>query len=202
MNPCVLHRVWGSRLLDPSMAAVGVPPKTYIVNRTRYKLTGTCEQIGDHMKKRNSNFRRGFIYIVRNKVTGRVYCGQQSRFYNQGLEPDEIMGKKYWTSNPTLAKDWKAHPDDYEWTIVEENITDKRELDWAEACCIMELWEQKIPCYNRWINLSLAKRKEDEPVVDPLETVDEMVDYVRKLVESHKRMESHLDALEEGLNDV
>lgn len=152
------------------------------------------------MKKRNSNFRRGFIYIVRNKVTGRVYCGQQSRFYSQGLEPDEIMGKLYWTSNKGLANSWKENPDAYEWTIVEENITDKRELDWAEACCIMELWEQKIPCYNKIIRLHLAKRKEDEPT--PLNTVNDMVSYINKLIACNLRMEEELDKMTKRLDDL
>ena len=154
------------------------------------------------MKKRKSNFKRGFVYLVRNVVTGRVYCGQHSKYYSQGLEPDEIMGKKYWTSNASLAKDWKAHPEDYEWRIVQDQVTDKRDLDFGEACCIMELWTQKIPTYNRLVKCTLAWRKEDEPLVNPIETVNDMIDYINKLVESNKRMESHLDALEEGLDDV
>ena len=40
----------------------------------------------------------------------------------------------------------------------------------------------------------------DEPPV--LNTLDEMVSYINKLIESNLRMESHLDALEEGLDDV
>lgn len=75
---------------------------------------------GSAMKKR---FRRGFIYRVRNKRTNRVYVGQQSRLYSKGLEPDDIMGKRYWTSNNGLAQEWKEHPDDFEWEVLEENIS-------------------------------------------------------------------------------
>lgn len=124
------------------------------------------------MKKKN-NFVRGFVYLVRHIPTGRMYCGQQSKWYSQGLEPEEIMGKKYWTSNKGLAKDWREHPDDYEWQVVRDNIVDKRDLDFGEACCIMELWERKIPTFNRIINVRLAWRKSDEPENEQWE-----VDYV------------------------
>lgn len=154
------------------------------------------------MKKRKSHFVRGFIYLVRNNVTGRVYCGQHSKYYSQGLEPDEIMGKLYFTSNNGLAEEWKSHPEDFEWEVLAENIMDKRELDWREADLIHYMWVNKIPCYNRVVNITLAKRKEDEPLINPLETVNDMIKYINKLVESNKRMEEHLDALEEGLDDV
>lgn len=111
------------------------------------------------MKKR---FKRGFIYRVRNKRTNRLYVGQQSKLYSKGLEPEEIIGVKYFTSNNGLAEEWKAHPEDFEWEVLEENILDKRELDWREADLIHTMWVNKISCYNRLINLNLAKRKTDE----------------------------------------
>lgn len=112
---------------------------------------------------RKSNFKRGFVYIVHQKSTGMFYCGQHSRFYSQGLEPEEIMGKLYFTSCKKLAEAWKANPDDFEWGIAKENITDKRELDWSEAQSIYQMWRMKVPCYNKLIKLTLSKRKTDEP---------------------------------------
>ena len=112
------------------------------------------------MKKKH--FKRGFIYRVRNVRTGREYVGQQSRLYSKGLEPEEIMGKLYFSSNAGLAEEWKAHPEDFVWEVVEKNITDKRDLDFMEAQLIFDLWVRKVNCYNRIINLTLAKRKEDE----------------------------------------
>ena len=113
---------------------------------------------------KRTNFRRGFLYLVCQKSTARLYCGQQSKFYSQGFEPDEIMGKMYWTSNKGLAAAWKANPDDFEWTVLEANITDKRELDFKEAAYIYDLWTRKIPCFNKIVNLTIAKRRDDEEV--------------------------------------
>lgn len=112
---------------------------------------------------RKSSFKRGFVYIVHQKSTGMFYCGQQSRFYSQGLEPDEIMGKLYFTSCKKLAEAWKANPDDFEWGVSISEVTDKRELDFAEASAIMSMWRMKVPCYNKVVKLILAKRKTDEP---------------------------------------
>lgn len=112
---------------------------------------------------KRKNFKRGFLYRVRNKLSGRIYIGQQSRFYNKGLEPDEIMGKLYFTSNKTLAEEWKAHPEEFEWEVIKANITDKRELDWLEGALILDMWRMKVPCYNKLVNICIAKRKEDEP---------------------------------------
>ena len=111
---------------------------------------------------KRKNFKRGFLYRVRNKRTNRLYVGQQSLWYSKGLKPEEIMGVKYWTSNNGLAEEWKAHPEDFEWEVLEENITDKRELDWREADLIHTMWVNKVPCYNRVVNICIAKRKEDE----------------------------------------
>ena len=111
---------------------------------------------------KQKSFRRGFIYRVRNKRTNRCYVGQQSRLYSKGLEPDEIMGKLYFTSNSTLAEEWKQNPEDFEWAVLEDNITDKRYLDWREAELIFDMFVRKVPCYNRMIKLTIAKRKTDE----------------------------------------
>lgn len=108
------------------------------------------------------HFTRGFIYRVRNKISGRVYIGQHSKYYSEGLEPGDIMGRLYFTSNKGLANQWRDNPDAFEFEILEQNITDKRYLDFREAQLIYEMWTDKVPCYNRLINITLAKRKEDE----------------------------------------
>lgn len=111
---------------------------------------------------KNKNFKKGFVYMVKQLSTGKIYIGQQSKWYSQGLKPEEIMGIKYWTSNPSLAAEWKANPDDFAWVVLRDDIVDKRELDWLEARYIFSIWKSHRPCWNKLINLRLAKRKEDE----------------------------------------
>ena len=134
---------------------------------------------------RKSNFKRGFVYIVHQKSTGMFYCGQHSRFYSQGLEPEEIMGVLYFTSNKTVSEAWRKNPDDFEWGIARENITDKRELDWAEAQSIYSMWRMKVPCYNKLIKITLAKRKTDEP--DKIVKTNEFDSLVKYMLERSKK---------------
>lgn len=102
---------------------------------------------------------KGFIYRITRKSDGAVYIGKQSRFQtkNPDLLPDDIMGKKYFTSSKAIKDDWKQHPDAYTWDILAEEITDDYVLAATEALYIAKAWEEEKNggpfVLNRYCNL-------------------------------------------------
>ena len=122
------------------------------VNRTDYSRNGHW----DFEQRMGDSDKLGFIYLIRNKISGRCYIGK--KFYrgtgkqNKGLETNWPW---YISSSKELAADIKTLGKDYfEFICIEEYKT-KGALSWAETWSIV--YVEAPSNQTKWYNLLINK---------------------------------------------
>jgi hypothetical protein len=80
-----------------------------------------------------------YLYRLYRLSDGAWYIGSR---VSHNFRPEDDLGTRYFCSQPTTATDFKSHPDNWSWEILDTSFVNEETLRAAESALILANWNE------------------------------------------------------------